>query len=319
MQLVAAQISPFAEVGTRIFRRYSSIALAEPRVANRTLGHRGTWMVNQARGTMENKERVLGRVRESTAGAAKDRRNPSWTRDELLLALQLYLNHREAPPGKTSSEVAELSDTLNRLRLALGSVDLKTYRNPNGVYMKLMNFRSIDPDYTRTGRVGLTRGNRDESVVWGEYAHDPERLGRVCAAIRAAITDPSIGRSIAGDDEIDVQEAAEGKVLTRLHRIRERSSKLAREAKKAALQRAGKLACEACGTVFAERYGPKADGIIDVHHKKPLHTLRAGDRTRLEDLALLCANCHRVVHSSRTWLSVEDVASMLTNASTKPP
>nr|WP_262379931.1 hypothetical protein [Pseudomonas sp. WS 5414] len=27
-----------------------------------------------------------------------------------------------------------------------------------------------------------------------------------------------------------------------------------------------------------------------------MHTLQPGDKTKLADLALLCANCHRVVH-----------------------
>ncbi|KQT60193.1 hypothetical protein ASG52_18950 [Methylobacterium sp. Leaf456] len=44
------------------------------------------------------------------------RRNPIWSRDELILALDLYLRHRDAPPGKESAEVAELSYFLGQLR-----------------------------------------------------------------------------------------------------------------------------------------------------------------------------------------------------------
>ena len=51
----------------------------------------------------------------------------------------------------------------------------------------------------------------------------------------------------------------------------------------------------------------RVEGVIDVHHTKPLHTLQPGDKTKLSDLALLCANCHRVVHSQRKWLSVAEV------------
>ena len=36
-----------------------------------------------------------------------------------------------------------------------------------------------------------------------------------------------------------------------------------------------------------------------------------GDKTKLEDLALLCANCHRVVHSSRRWLTVSQVKAAI--------
>jgi hypothetical protein len=41
--------------------------------------------------------------------------NPDWVRDELILTLNLYLQHRSNPPGKTSKEIRELSETLRRL------------------------------------------------------------------------------------------------------------------------------------------------------------------------------------------------------------
>ena len=41
--------------------------------------------------------------------------NPDWTRDELILALNVYLKHRPNPPGKGSPEIVGLSRTLNRL------------------------------------------------------------------------------------------------------------------------------------------------------------------------------------------------------------
>ncbi len=84
------------------------------------------------------------------------KRSPIWTRDELILVLDLYVHHNGNPPGKTSKEVLELSDLLN----AMGrSIDGKqdTYRNPAGVYMKAMNFRRFDTAYASTGRSSLTR------------------------------------------------------------------------------------------------------------------------------------------------------------------
>lgn len=42
-------------------------------------------------------------------------KNPTWIRDELILALDVYLRHSGNPPGKNSAEVAELSRQLNAL------------------------------------------------------------------------------------------------------------------------------------------------------------------------------------------------------------
>src|SRR5690242_16672999 len=94
------------------------------------------------------------------------RRNPAWSRNELVLALDLYLRSRNAPPSQDSREVAELSELLGRMpRENRGD---QKFRNTNGIYMKMMNFRRFDPDYTADGKVGLTRGNKLEKVVWDE-------------------------------------------------------------------------------------------------------------------------------------------------------
>jgi 5-methylcytosine-specific restriction protein A len=35
--------------------------------------------------------------------------------------------------------------------------------------------------------------------------------------------------------------------------------------------------------------------------------LRPGAKTRLSDLHLLCANCHRMVHAKRPWLTLDEL------------
>jgi 5-methylcytosine-specific restriction protein A len=72
-------------------------------------------------------------------------RNPAWIRDELILALDLYLQNPTSPPGKTSRQIHQLSNVLNRLGAQLGLRRGAKFRNANGVYMKLMNFRRFDP------------------------------------------------------------------------------------------------------------------------------------------------------------------------------
>jgi predicted HNH restriction endonuclease len=98
-------------------------------------------------------------------------RNPKWSRDELLLVLHLYLQNPKSPPSKDSEEVKEMSETLGRLNSRLGEDTNSKFRNSNGVYMKMMNFRRFDGSI---GGVGLTRGGKDEEVVWGLYSDKPK-------------------------------------------------------------------------------------------------------------------------------------------------
>jgi hypothetical protein len=113
--------------------------------------------------------------------------NPDWTRDELIVALDFYLKHRPNPPGKTTREIIELSDLLNRIGAKLFSTvnRASTFRNVSGVYMKLMNFRRLDPEYTAEGKKGLTRGAKADEEVWVEFAGAPDRCRKVAQAIIA--------------------------------------------------------------------------------------------------------------------------------------
>lgn len=242
------------------------------------------------------------------------RRPPRWSRDELILALELYLRNPQSPPGQNSEEVAELSALLSRLSDVLGVARGEVFRNTNGVYMKMMNFRRFDPQFRQSGRVGLTRGNKDEEVVWQEFSGDPDKLAAVVAAIRSTFEHVEVEGRDLGTEEPGITEAPEGKLLTRLHRTRERSRKLVYERKKLASKQHGRLFCEGCDFDFGQIYGPDTDHIIDCHHTKPVHTLAQDGKTRLEDLALLCANCHRVVHAFRPWLSIEQLRERLASA-----
>ena len=114
---------------------------------------------------------------------------------------------------------------------------------------------------------------------------------------------------LANDD--DIVEAEEGRILTRLHRSRERSRKLVEQRKLKALKEFGRLRCEVCLFDFEESYGIRGKGFIEAHHTKPVETLVEGAKTRLEDLVLLCANCHRMVHASRPWLTIEQLRDLL--------
>jgi 5-methylcytosine-specific restriction protein A len=142
--------------------------------------------------------------------------------------------------------------------------------------------------------------------VWDEFAGNPEKLASVAAAIRSRIGRPDAFENIRTPfDEED--EFPEGKVLFRAHRSRERNRTLIEAAKSLALHRDGALRCQACDFDFKAAYGKIGDGFIECHHVVPISELSPESTTRVRDLALLCANCHRMVHRHRPWLSVADL------------
>lgn len=142
-------------------------------------------------------------------------KNPKWTRDELILALDLYFRCLPSKINKDNKEIIVLSDLLNSLPIHPRKSDYDKFRNPNGVYMKLCNFLRFDPSYSGTG---LKAGGKLEKEIWHEFSGDKEKLRKVAQAIISSL--PEIPRSI--EFEVDEEEFEEGRVLTRLHKIRVR-------------------------------------------------------------------------------------------------
>ena len=234
-------------------------------------------------------------------------RNPPWSRDELIVTLDFYLRHITSIPDKHSPEISELSDFLNRLQSKMGGDLPEKFRNINGVYMKLMNFRRFDPSYTGKG---LERGNKDEEVVWNLFSSEPDELRKVSENIRSLVLsdEPLPPKEVVSEDE---EEGAEGQVLTRTHRYRERNIKLVKKKKEKILRERGNLTCEVCGFDFVVRYGERGEGFIECHHTRPVSELKAGEKTKITDLSLVCSNCHRMIHKKKPWLSIEELKALL--------
>ena len=232
-------------------------------------------------------------------------KNPPWTRDEHIIALDFYLSHLPSIPGKDSSEVQELSKVLNNLNSFLDHQITEKFRNPSGVYMKLMNFRRFDPAYTG---VGLAHGNKDEEVVWNLYANKPDELAKLAKHIKQFSTSETKGIPLISEDE---EEGNEGQILSRVHRYRERDRTLVSKKKLKFLQENPKLFCQGCGFDFQNKYGDRGKDFIECHHTKPVSELSVGETTKLVDLVLLCSNCHRIVHRKKPWLTIDELKQLV--------
>jgi 5-methylcytosine-specific restriction protein A len=232
-------------------------------------------------------------------------KNPPWTRDEHIIALDFYLSHLPTIPGKDSLEVKELSRVLNSLNSFLDHEKTEKFRNPSGVYMKLMNFRRFDPLYTG---VGLAHGNKDEEVVWNLYADKHIELSKIASHIKQFASNEKLEITAIPEDE---EEGNEGQVLSRVHRYRERDKSLVTKKKGRFLSEHGKLFCQGCGFDFENRYGDRGKDYIECHHTKPVSELLVGETTKISDLVLLCSNCHRVVHRKKPWLSIEELRALI--------
>ena len=135
----------------------------------------------------------------------------NWTTDETLLALDLYL--RAGLAEDDDPEVIELSNLLQTLPIHPVDERLPNFRNPNGVALKLANIANADPNYL--GKP--TNGSALDRKVYTEWADRPEELEKIVAVIKAGGLN-----DLAPESDEDEIEAAEGRLLYRKHRVRER-------------------------------------------------------------------------------------------------
>jgi 5-methylcytosine-specific restriction protein A len=56
---------------------------------------------------------------------------------------------------------------------------------------------------------------------------------------------------------------------------------------------------------------------IECHDTKPLHSLKLSHKTELSDLALLCPNCHRMIHAVKQWLTIEELQDIVRETRSK--
>lgn len=129
------------------------------------------------------------------------------------------------------------------------------------------------------------------------------------SAIPGYVRFPDAETSPNLDVDIHTDAASEGRQRLVLHLQRERNQTLVRSKKRFAKS----FACEVCGFSFARTYGAEASDYCEVHHLLPLSEVEHSTKTRIQDLAILCANCHRVVHLQNPPYTLTQVKAMLTS------
>ena len=81
------------------------------------------------------------------------------------MAAQFYRRYAPSIPGKPSKELIALADEVRTAAMMQGLRGNNTFRNPNGVYMKLMELRKYDESYVGVG-LGHERRREIEANVF---------------------------------------------------------------------------------------------------------------------------------------------------------
>ena len=132
-------------------------------------------------------------------------------------------------------------------------------------------------------------------------------IGKGCWGLREPnLTEQNV--DFSNDDEGFV----EGKEVLKKHILRERNHYIKIQAiKKFKDAHEGRLYCEICGFDFFKKYGDIGKNFIEAHHTKPISEMKENERTKIEDIVLICSNCHSMIHRKRPWLNKENIKKLM--------
>ncbi|PDT14320.1 HNH endonuclease [Rhizobium sp. J15] len=226
--------------------------------------------------------------------------NPKWTREETLLALDLLYQYN-IRLGREHKEVIALSELLQKAPIHPPETRRNNFREPHGVAKKIDNLLlAVESNH------GYGVSNADKAAVSDYPRSRKEELAALANSLRASFILRD-GAEELPDDEVFV----EGKWLTVRHRKRDQRLRQRLLTK----LRGKELQCEMCSVSPPPIDRELQESRYEAHHRIPLAEAEHESETRVADMALLCACCHRTLHKMisrfRRWVSVAEGRSLL--------
>jgi len=237
-----------------------------------------------------------------------------WLYDELVLAGDALRANNWHGIRATSAEAKSLAALLSKGQLHPGEDLPDNFRTPSSIQRKSYDLATASSEY-----IGVsTHGGKLAGIVIAEFRTDPEGMKAKAEAIRSFLAAGLSTAADSGPQENQDEEIAahEGGIIEKLAMLRERDRGLRKKKLASVLKSGGVISCEACGFDFRDTYGERGEGYIEVHHVNPLH-VTGPTKTNLDDLALMCSNCHRMCHRGK-WITPADIAALIAAQDGRP-
>lgn len=218
----------------------------------------------------------------------------SFTRDEVILALDLYYSMPNGKVSKDSPEMQELSALLNRLPIHPLEGRRSDFRPASGITQQLRLFRNSFRDRVKSPDLGKLF-----LEIAGEFEGRHDELYRIAEAIRRNESDFS---SLFGSQAEDIG-FPEGVLLGHLHRCIERRDGAALPSDNT---------CAVCKLEPKFYYSGDVP-ILEQHLLVDPLIMSASRKYGERDFICVCPTCHAALHRYRPWrgteISVTDVLS----------
>lgn len=219
--------------------------------------------------------------------------NPSFTRDEAILALDVLFFHGNERLSIQSPIMMELSELLNSLPIYKPEIRPSYFRNPSGVLAQINAFRRSFQKGEKAPNVGKVFYE-----VANEFEGRLDELHEIAMAIRKNVTSYN---DVTFGSVLEADSFPEGSLLGHLHRIIEK-----RDGSKLIVGNR----CTICEIELDELYYG-CSNLMSLHLTVPITRIDGKKKYTESDFITVCPNCHAVLHQYRPWLSAENSKDIL--------
>jgi len=174
-------------------------------------------------------------------------------------------------------------------------------------------------DYVDSGEGWARPAGRGKAFVWlirrGGLGPAGGKGEGVCMAYPLVQGLGAYVDAVQSDNDPDDLSAVEGALYYHevAHRRRERMLRQ-RCIERYAREHQGRLPCEACGFEFALVYGELGTSYVQVHHEHALSLRAQASETLLEEMRVVCANCHAMIHRGGRVRTVDELRHAISAA-----
>lgn len=237
-------------------------------------------------------------------------KNPDWTKEELVLALDLYFKLEHGQMHGTNPAVIQLSKDLKALGVHSDIANPVAFRSVNSVSLKLANLKRLDKNFSG---IGMKGGSNIEKAVWAEYSSNRDLLTREAEVIRRKYLQP---KATEGSKELKTEEPAssyssEFKFL--IHRNLD-TNPITRRLKINAVRNEGQdLKCTVCNLDFISFYGQIGVDALEIHYAEAIEEPVEQQSIQIGKYAIVCSNCHEILDKHYELITVLNLRKMIRN------
>lgn len=231
-------------------------------------------------------------------------KNPSWNKEELILALDLYFKLDYGQMHGRHPLVIQLSNDLRNLNIHQNIPDKETFRSVNSVALKLANLKKSDQNFSGKG---MRDGSKLEKEVWNKYHTHKDRLSKEAELVRQLYLKPK-------NESVKVSEP-KGKYksdfLFQYHKNRETDPIVIKVKKEMVLATTQKLKCEVCSFDSLAFYGEIGNDLMEIHYNKELKKEPGLESSEMSDFVVVCSNCHKALDKNFGLLDALDLKNLI--------